>query len=60
MITMVSGQKHWAAGYASCLIEQVNEARQNGKALLAIERDTIPTGQMMYLDPTQIESMKDD
>ena len=58
-IIMFSGEKHYAAGYASNLAKQVNEARQNGDSLIAVERDVIPTGQMMHLDPRQIESVKD-
>jgi hypothetical protein len=58
-IVMFSGEKHYAAGYASRVAEQVNEARRNGDTLIAIERDLIPTGQMMHLDPRQIESIKD-
>ena len=58
-IIMLSGEKHYAAGYASNLATQINEARQNGDSLIAVERDMIPTGQMMHLDPRQIESVKD-
>ena len=46
-------------GYASNLAKEINEARQNGDSLIAVERDVIPTGQMMHLDPRQIESVKD-
>jgi len=59
-IVMHSGEKHWAAGYASRIAEQVAAARHAGDPLISIERDRIPTGQMMHLDPQQIESIKDD
>ena len=58
-IVMFSGEKHYCAERAWKVSEQVNKARQNGDTLLAIERNLIPTGQMMYLDPRQIESIKD-
>lgn len=59
-ITMIGGEKHYAAGYASVVSEQIKEARIDGETLIAIERDLTPTGQMMYLNPRQVESVKDD
>jgi len=59
VIVMQSGEKHYCAERAWKVSELVNKARQDGDTLLAIERDLIPTGQMMYLDPNLIESIKD-
>lgn len=57
-IRMRDGYEVFAAGYASSLIEQINGARGSGK-LLAIEKDAIPTGQMMHVDPDEVVLVRD-
>lgn len=46
------------AGYAFSVQQTVNAARGGGK-LIPLERDTIPTGQMVYIDPDTVVSIKD-
>jgi hypothetical protein len=56
---MKSGFQFALAGYASRVQEVVNEGRGTGK-LIGLERDRIPTGQMVYIDPDDVEFVKDD
>lgn len=58
-IRMKDGYTHSASGYAATIVEKINAARVTGQ-LVAIERNTIPTGQMMYLDPNEVVSIKDE
>ena len=58
-IRLRDGHEVFAAGYASNLIEQINGARGSGK-LISIEKDEIPTGQMMHLDPDKVVVVRDD
>ena len=58
-IRLRDGHEIFAAGYATNLIEVINDARGSGK-LLAIEKDAIPTGQMMHLDPDEVVLVRDD
>lgn len=59
LVTMKSGEKHHLAGYQASVSQQINDARGKGK-LVEVEKDSIPTGQMMHIDPDQVESVKDD
>jgi hypothetical protein len=59
LIRMKDGHTHSASGYASNIVEKINAARGTGQ-LVAIERNIIPTGQMMYLDPKEVASIKDE
>ena len=54
-----SGSHFSLRGYASWVSEAVNAARGGGK-LIALELDRIPTGQMIHVDPDQVESIRDD
>lgn len=53
------GNSYSLAGYASRVQEVVNSARGGGK-LIPLERDLIPTGQMIYVDPDEVIVIKDD
>jgi hypothetical protein len=46
LIRMKDGHTHSASGYASNIVEKINAARG--------------TGQMMYLDPNEVASIKDE
>ena len=56
-IYMKSGVRHSVAGYTSQVAEKINVARGSGQ-LLALEKPTIPTGQMFYIDPVEVESVR--
>ena len=47
------------AGYASQVIKKINDARGTAQ-LIALERNSIPTGQMLYLDPNEVTLVKDE
>lgn len=53
------GESYSLSGYASRVQKQVNEARGGGK-LIALERDRIPTGQMLWVDPDEVVAIKDE
>ena len=59
MLRTKDGELHVLAGYAYKVQETVNQARGGGK-LIALERDVIPTGQMVYVDPDEVVSIKDE
>lgn len=56
-ITMKSGQRHQCTEWPSRVIEIRDRALAEG-SLMELERPVIPTGQKLYLDPTQIEAIK--
>lgn len=58
MLVTTSGQKFILAGYASRVQQQVNEGRGKSE-LIPFERDVTPTGQMVYIDPDNVESVRD-
>lgn len=53
-----TGETHYLSGYAAKVQEAVNEARGKGK-LIPLERNVIPTGQMVYIDPDHVTSIRD-
>ena len=53
------GEVYFVEGYASDAQEKVNAGRGQGK-LIAFERTITPTGQMVWLDPDEVVSIKDD
>lgn len=53
------GESYSLRGYASQIAEKVNAARGEGQ-LIALERDRIPTGQMIHIDPDEVVAIKDD
>lgn len=55
-ITMKNGMRHIVRGYEENITKEVNDARGKGK-LIRMERDTIPTGEMLSLDPDEVESV---
>jgi hypothetical protein len=52
------GEAYALAGYASQVQEKVNAARGEGK-LIPLERDVIPTGQMIWIDPDHVVVIRD-
>jgi hypothetical protein len=60
VITMRSGEKHYARGYASDISEIINVDIKNGDKFSRLEKDSIPTGQYFYIDPFEVESVKDE
>lgn len=53
------GQSYSLSGYARKVQKTVNDARGGGK-LIELERDRIPTGQMLWVDPDEVVSIKDE
>jgi hypothetical protein len=53
------GNSYSLRDYASRVQETVNAARGGGK-LIPLERDRIPTGQMVWIDPDEVIAIKDD
>jgi hypothetical protein len=53
------GESYSLSGYASQVAEKVNAARGGGE-LIALERDLIPTGQMIHVDPDEVVAIKDE
>ena len=53
------GESYYLAGFAREVSKQVNEARGGGK-LISLERDAIPTGQLLWVDPDRVTLIKDD
>jgi hypothetical protein len=53
------GRSYSLAGYARDVQETVNEARGSGK-LIQLERDRIPTGQMIWIDPDEVCAIEDE
>jgi hypothetical protein len=58
-VTMKSGEKHSIRGYSGEVAKAVEDGVENDMTLIPLEKDTIPTGQMMYLNPAEVESVKD-
>ncbi len=58
-ISMQNGDFHIAAGNAKEIVKELATAKLTDR-LASIETDNIPTGQVMYLDPTQVSSVRDD
>lgn len=56
-ITMRSGESHQCVEYPGQVIE-IRDRALADEALMELERPVIPTGRKLYLDPTQIESIK--
>ena len=54
-----NGEVHYVEGYASNVQEKVNTERGKGK-LVPFERTITPTGQMVWLDPDEVVSIRDD
>jgi hypothetical protein len=59
IIVMDTGDSYSLRGYASEVQARVNEAR-GSEQLIPLERDRIPTGQMIYLDPDHVMAVKDE
>lgn len=59
IITMDTGDSYSLRGYASEIQAKVNEGR-GAEQLIPLERDRIPTGQMIYLDPDHVMTVKDE
>jgi hypothetical protein len=57
-IVMKSSDVHYTTGYARQVVEEIEKAKLGGK-MLALEDTGTPAGQMFYLDPHEIESVKD-
>lgn len=57
IISMKNGDRHTVIGFESEITQKVSEARAEG-GLLRLERDRIPTGQMIGLDPNEVSSVK--
>jgi hypothetical protein len=53
------GESYSLRGYAIQVAEKVNAARGGGE-LIALERDLIPTGQMIHVDPDEVVTVKDE
>jgi hypothetical protein len=58
-IVMKNGELISLRGFESEITEAINEGRKNGE-LIRLERDVIPTGQMIAIDPTEVSSIKGD
>lgn len=58
LVRMENGDRYVVMGYASDVAEKVNAARGSGK-LISLERDCIPAGQMVHLDPDLVMSIVD-
>jgi hypothetical protein len=54
---MKNGERHDVMEYPSKVIEIRAKAIEEN-ALMKLERPIIPTGQYLYLDPTQISSIQ--
>ena len=59
IIVMDTGDSYSLRDYASSVQAKVNEARGAGQ-LVPLERDRIPTRQMIYLDPDHVIAVKDE
>jgi hypothetical protein len=53
------GESYSLSSYACIVQEKVNEARGKGQ-LIPLERDLIPTGQMLWVDPDEVVAIKDE
>jgi hypothetical protein len=53
------GNSYSLRDYASNVQKAVNAARGGGK-LIPLERDLIPTGQMIWIDPDEVVAIKDE
>lgn len=53
------GESYSLVGYASRVQAAVNAARGKGQ-LIPLERDRIPTGQMLWVDPDEVVAIKDE
>jgi hypothetical protein len=65
ILTMKGGKEHRLTGYASKISKQIDDARAHiavghPAKLLQLELDTVPTGKPLYVDPTEVASVKDD
>lgn len=58
VMKLSDGTEFHLAGWASKIQETVNAARGGGK-LIALEKYDIPTGQMVYIDPDAVVSIRD-
>jgi hypothetical protein len=56
---MDTGDSYSLRGHASEIQAKVNEGR-GAEQLIPLERDRIPTGQMIYLDPDHVMTVKDE
>jgi hypothetical protein len=56
-IVMRSGEKHDCTEYPA-RVREIRDRALADRSLMELERPVIPTGQKMYLDPTQVESIK--
>jgi hypothetical protein len=54
---MDTGDSYSLRGHASEIQAKVNEGR-GAEQLIPLERDRIPTGQMIYLDPDHVMTVK--
>lgn len=60
-LSLRNGETYYLAGYASDVQETVNKARVSGTGeLIPLERDAIPTGQHVYIDPNEVAAVRDD
>lgn len=59
ILTMANGDSYSLAGWSSKISVEVNAARGSGK-LIPLERDRIPTGQLIHIDPDLVMSIKDE
>lgn len=59
-VTMQSGEKHYARGYAGQIANTIETEFKAGVKLTRLEKYSIPTGQMFYIDPAKVESVKDE
>lgn len=53
------GQSYSLSGYASDVQKVVNDARGKGQ-LIPLERERIPTGQHLWVDPDEVIVIKDE
>lgn len=59
IIKMTDGFECNVTGYASAVQAKVNKARSDDSSdLLALERNTIRAGEMVYVDPHEIVSIR--
>jgi hypothetical protein len=63
ILKMKDGDQHRLAsisGGAEEITKKVVEARRHPESMLGFELDTVPAGQMVYVDPADVSTVRND
>lgn len=58
IVTLRNGDQHSIRGSVDAITADINNGRMNN-LLIQLERDTVPTGEKISIDPHEVISVKD-